>query len=213
MRDGDIRQVLDSNLQKECVTDPNTVIRHELGLFYHHRRIDIAVLNGEFSGYEIKSDVDTLSRLEGQSELYGRILDRVTLVTTESHLKKAMKVVPEWWGLILAREGNNLVILEDVRHSEFNPVLDADSIAHLLWRNEALKELRRRGLSRGMYGLEKHRLVKVLVEALSLNELRDSVRERIKVRPALSIGPQHERSDGNHPTGATELPRLGGSLL
>lgn len=213
MRDGDIRQVLDSTLRRECVADPDVVIRHELGLFYHQRRIDIAVLNGEFSGYEIKSDQDTLSRLEGQAELYGRVLDRVTLVATDRHIDKAMKALPKWWGLIAAREDNNVVILQGVRNGDFNPTLDAASIVHLLWRNEMLRELRRRGLSRGTYGLEKHRLVKILLEAMSLDEIRESVRQHIKVRPPLSIGPLHERNDENRPTAATELPHLGGSLL
>ena len=97
MRDSDIRMALHGLLQARYGDDPNTLIRHEVGLCAGKRRIDVALVNGELAGYEIKSDEDTLIRLAGQAEVYSRVLDRVTLVTTEHHLDHALDVIPYWW--------------------------------------------------------------------------------------------------------------------
>ncbi|TON97226.1 hypothetical protein CGH46_25380, partial [Vibrio parahaemolyticus] len=48
--------------------------------------------------YEIKSDVDSLTRLKAQSEYFSDAFKKVTLVTTKKHVAKAELIVPEWWG-------------------------------------------------------------------------------------------------------------------
>ena len=96
------------------------------------RRIDIATLNSEFSGYEIKSSRDTLSRLPGQADLYGRVFDRVTLVVTNRHHDKALDLLPQWWGIMVARQDGGHVILELEREPAINTKLDAHALAQLL---------------------------------------------------------------------------------
>ena len=65
--------------------DAETVIVEELGIQHGLSRIDLAVVNGELHGFELKRDRDTLARLPEQTETYGRVLDRVTLVIGERH--------------------------------------------------------------------------------------------------------------------------------
>ena len=48
------------------------MILDELGICRGRVRIDLTVVNGLLHGYEIKSERDTLARLETQADLYGR---------------------------------------------------------------------------------------------------------------------------------------------
>ena len=66
-RDCDIRLALENRLVQQHSNEPDTLIRHEVGICAGKRRLDMAVVNGEFTGYEIKSDADTLARFHRPS--------------------------------------------------------------------------------------------------------------------------------------------------
>src|SRR5258706_11027427 len=66
----------------------------ELGLWHGAARIDIAVVNGILHGFEIKSDRDTLSRLDVQMPAYNSVFDKVTLVVGRTHLVQAFQTIP-----------------------------------------------------------------------------------------------------------------------
>ena len=204
MRDCDIRSELHVLLHQQHAGEPDTLIRHEMGLCAGKRRVDVAILNGEIAGYEIKSDVDSLSRLHGQADDYGQVLDRVTLVTTSRHLEKSMNLLPTWWGVIEARQEHGRVTLETVREPEINPELDPFALAQLLWREEALEELRTRGLSKGLSKKARYYLWQALAQAFATEDLRNLVRERIKARPEWKVAPPHGRNDATPPTVATQ---------
>ena len=65
----------------------------ELGVCRGQVRIDVAVVNGRFHGYEIKSDRDSLRRLDGQVDLYSKVLDRATIVVGDRHFTEALNTV------------------------------------------------------------------------------------------------------------------------
>src|SRR4029077_13805561 len=60
---------------------------------------DVAVVNGALDGFELKSDRDRLDRLARQSEIYGAVFDRMTLVVGPRHERQAARMIPDWWGL------------------------------------------------------------------------------------------------------------------
>ncbi len=204
MRDGDIRSELDAFLRQQHADDPNTLIRHEMGLCGGKRRIDVALLNGEISGFEIKSDEDTLFRLFGQADAYRRVLDRVTLVTTSRHKEKAISLLPSWWGVKVARQSQGCVTLDTEREPGINTELDSFALAQLLWRGEALEELKNRGLSKGLSKKARHYVWLALAQSVTIEELRVLVRERVKARPEWLVAPRYARSGAMHPTVATE---------
>ena len=183
IRDVDIRRRLDAHLHRQHFGEPDTIIRHEMSLCGWQRRIDIATLNGEFSGYEIKSSRDTLSRLPGQADLYGRVFDRVTLVVTNQHHDKALDLLPQWWGIMVARQDGERVILEPEREPTINPELDAHALAQLLWRSEALGEMKACGLAKGLSKQCRDDIVLALSQSVSVGELREIVHTRIRARP------------------------------
>lgn len=185
LRDGEIRAVLTAQLRRQHAAEADTLIRNELGLCVGATRVDIAVVNGTIAGYEIKSDRDTLNRLPGQVELYNRVLDTAWLVTTSRYSDRVMSLISPWWGLLTV-EGNasDNLILELVRDAAPNEEQDALSIAQLLWRDEALDELRARHAHRGLSRSTRWAVWERLVEYLPLAELKAIVRSRLKARPS-----------------------------
>lgn len=206
MRDYEIRLALDNALRVEHGDDADTLIRHELGLCAGRRRIDVALINGELTGYEIKSDEDTLVRLAGQAEAYGRVLDRAILVTTHRWLDKATGLLPVTWGVVTARCCDGDVHLEVVRESAANGSVDPFALAQLLWRAEALDELRVRGLARGLSGKARHYVWEALASAVPVDELRGVVRHRLKVRQDWPGGQSRGLYGGSLRSEATQAP-------
>lgn len=145
-------------------------------------RCDVAVFNGAVSGYELKSASDSLRRLPGQVQTYSQVLDFATLVVADSHAEQAAQLVPDWWGYIVAVWEDDGVVLQSRRRAMPNPSPDPGSIALLLWRDEALAELQRRGLDRGRRSWPRARLCAALAAELEVDELRAAVRTRLKAR-------------------------------
>lgn len=101
-------------------------------------RADIVnISSAELHGYEIKSDVDTLTRLTGQVHSYGKVFSRMTLVVGASHIKQAMYMIPEWWGVTLAKKNSEgVVVFSQIRKARLNPSLDSSSLLKLLFKEE-----------------------------------------------------------------------------
>lgn len=182
MRDRDVRNAVLQRLTELHYGDDDTRIVQEMGVWSGSVRIDIAVINGELAGYELKSDRDTLTRLPAQADLYSRVFDRVVLVVGRRHAEKAQHQIPEWWGVTVAKECDGAVSLEAAREAQLNPARDPYLIAQLLWKEEALAILESRGLARGW----KARRIKAIHERLacelSLRDLCSFVRSALKAR-------------------------------
>ncbi len=78
MRDQDIRDSLRQELVAAYGSDSSTLIVEELGICCGMARVDVAVVNGELKGFEIKSEKDTLGRLPAQSGMYGKVFDTMS---------------------------------------------------------------------------------------------------------------------------------------
>lgn len=145
-----IRVALKQKLEKHYIKD-NVRIIEEMGIGHGVARIDIAVVNGIMHGYEIKSDRDTLQRLSEQMGAYDSVFDQVTLVVGKKHLYDSINIVPDWWGIMTARVGDNKSIaFNNIRGAENNPKQNSASIAKLLWREEALMMLEEVGEADGL---------------------------------------------------------------
>ncbi len=180
--DAALRRVLRIKLEAEHFTETDTVIVDELGLCRGQNRVDVAVVNGSLHGYEIKSDRDTLRRLPAQVEMYGRVLDRVTLVVGEKHLIAATKLVPKWWGVTVAAQRRDQPVLRAVRKGRKNPSRNPRALAELLWLSEAMALLEARGLAVGVRGKPRAAVWDRVCEHLSLDEVAAAVRAALKTR-------------------------------
>ncbi|SFQ31282.1 hypothetical protein SAMN05216330_12520 [Bradyrhizobium sp. Ghvi] len=183
MRDFDVRKALRRDLDEQHRDDAQTRIVEEMGIWAGSVRVDLAVINGQLCGYEIKSARDTLARLPAQQALYSQVFDRVTLVVAEHHAEKAAKLVPSWWGTLVATSaGGDEVLLRQTRLASPNPAVDALQVARLLWRQEALAMLERRGLAKGYRSATVEKLCRRLAAELPLDVIRLEVREVLKAR-------------------------------
>lgn len=183
MREIDIRLALFDAVRREHGHDPDTLVIEELGLCEGAARVDFAVVNGQVHGFEIKSAQDTLTRLPGQSEIYSRVLDRVTVVVDEKHLIKSKALVPKWWGVLVAttdRGGD--VVLRKVRIARNNPKPEPYAQAQLLWRSEALEELVSRSLASGLRSKPRREIWERLATSVPQDEVAAIVRSRLKSR-------------------------------
>lgn len=163
--------------------DPNTLVIDELGLRHGASRADIAVVNGHLVGIEIKSDVDTLSRLDGQVDSYSAVFDRAVLVTTARHSSEALESVPGWWGVVEAHQGpRGAVRFQTLQPARSNPAIDPHAVAQLLWRDEAVSLLEGLGAPSKVLRQRRSALYEELVGRLGRRDLQMQVREALKSR-------------------------------
>jgi hypothetical protein len=178
-KDRDVRSLLKQHLI--ATHGPGTTVLDELGLCQGDVRVDVAAINGELSGFEIKSPADSLARWPKQRRVYSKVVDRAWLVAPEKALEAAK--APGWWGLIRIVETEHQLGLRVIREATLNPKPDPYSIACLLWRDEAIDALAEMGLDRGVRTKRRRVIWERLADLAPLDQLRRAVRAALKVRP------------------------------
>ncbi len=181
MKDFDIRVVLSKFLHDKFVLhDPTCILLDEFGLCQGAARIDMAVINGQIHGFEIKSEQDTLYRLEQQLEVYSKTLDRLTLVTNKKHLAELRNVLPSWCGIMVVDAAGNI---HEKRTAKKNRNIDPDSLVQLLWRDEAIDILRQLGQHKRL-SQPNRVLWERIASSITIEDLNARVRETLKTRGA-----------------------------
>lgn len=180
--DEEIRFVLRARLSQKHANKSRTVFIEELGLCRGQVRVDLSVVNGLLHGYEIKSDRDSLRRLNNQVELYGKVFDRATLVVGARHLAEALDNVPVWWGILLAHRSAKKLQIKTVRSPRSNPKKDPRALVELLWLDDALALLEERDAARGYRGKARWIVWDRVCELCSLTEIAKAVRTQLKAR-------------------------------
>lgn len=145
--DGDIRWPLHEWLKAQHADDPETRILHELKLPRHSARVDLAVINGEIAAFEIKSDVDSLTRLSRQVLSFNKVFDKVCVVTTARHKRAIVRKVPPWWGISIVENKRHKIGFTQARPSAPNPEPDLTALLHTLHINELLGIIKSSGIA------------------------------------------------------------------
>lgn len=182
LSDADVRPLLRAWLLSEAATEPDTVVIEELGICRGQVRIDLAVVNGTIHGYEIKSDRDSLRRLDVQIDYYSRVLDRATIVTGERHLRQVQNVVPSWWGVLLVRLTNIGPQFKTVRRGRNNPSRDPRSLVEFLWLKDAMMLIEQHGVAKGVRGKPRRYVWDRVCASVTVSEMAAVVRQRLKAR-------------------------------
>ena len=180
LRDSHIRAVLLKDLKVRFPDKKHDLILQEFGC--NAARIDVAVVNGALHGFEIKSDCDTLERLDSQISEYNRIFDFMTLVSGRKLLESAKKKIPDWWGLSLAVWTSDSVSIEEIRKPKMNVSLDSSSLAEMLWKSETIKYLRQCGFktfsAKQPVDELRSEMVRLLPQHLIASEVRSAIKRR-----------------------------------
>jgi hypothetical protein len=183
MNDQQIRTSFHSTWLRKHHNDTKTIVINELGLNHGKNRADIAIINGRLIGYEIKSDLDSLRRLNEQIVSYNAIFDHSYLIVTKRHLKDAEAILPEWWGIILASEGKHgTVYFKCIKKSKINSNVDNYAVAKLLWRNEAQEILSTLGIRGKQIRESRDNLYGYIVTRMNSVKLRKTVRSYLTKR-------------------------------
>ena len=138
LRDVDVRQSLAGWLEENHACDQARIL-HELKVPRPSARVDVALVNGELVSFEIKSDVDSLSRLTSQIPACNSVFDRAYIVTTGRHIKSCLAKIPSWWGIVIACETQKGVFVSEIRKSKINTEWCVRSSLHILTKAELCK--------------------------------------------------------------------------
>lgn len=192
VRESDIRAAIAARAVSVSPEVPPLVLP-ELAVCQSEARVDVAVVDARrLVGWEIKSEGDRLDRLPHQQAVYGRVFDRMWLAADARHIRRAVDVIPDWWGIVRVDERGGGCHLTQVRPSRVNRSVDLHALVELLWREEVLDELGQLGLSDGRARSPRRELWWTLAEAaptlISPTKLRSRVRARLMARQDWRVG-------------------------
>jgi len=182
--DAEIRGVLLQRLRERHSDEMDIVFLEEIGLCRGQAFVDVAVVNGSIHGYEIKSDRDSLRRLAGQVAMYGRVLDRASLVVGTKYVDQAVNAVPAWWEIQIVEALDSGLRLKRLRAGRKNPARDARALVELLWLDAALVLLAERGGIRGYSGRSRREIWDRVCDLYTIDEIAEAVRKQLKARSA-----------------------------
>lgn len=174
MNDKDIRKILIPYLQD---THEDGKIINEWGTM-GDVIMDIAILEQSvITGFEIKSDRDTLSRLQNQIKYYDYICDLCYVVVGDKFIKKIADHIPSHWGIIhISSDGD----IHQVRLPLCSPI-DIDRLVGCLWRDECIKLIKCFGI-KGYSNKNKRQLCKLITSNISEEDIRRYVCYFVKRR-------------------------------
>ena len=166
-----------------------------------NERADLALIGHDMSGYEIKTERDTLGRLPRQAAAYARVFDRCTVVLSARHTQSAVGLLPDWWG-VFEVSVNGQVSFDHVRTAGQNSDVDPETLVRLLWRSEVQTALVQLGVEPAP-SATRASMWRVLLERLDVGELKTIVRRALRQRdgaeariPSSRFG-QAARQDAN----------------
>lgn len=183
MNDEIIRRSFHRQVLQRRYACGRTRIVDELGLCHGKCRADIAVVNGSLTGYEIKSDDDSLLRLSSQVRRYNAIFDRAFVITGTKHVSELLRRLPRWWGVIVCRQGpRGGISFETVRRAKRNERIAPMAIARLLWKEEVIGILKHLGCPPTLSRQRRALLYRRLAQLITLPKLQRAVRNHLKQR-------------------------------
>lgn len=160
--EGDLRVALVRQLAKEKkATHPIFAIEARYG--FGERRADFVTFDEYTHAFEIKSDLDTVTRLEEQTSEYVSTFDFVTVVTTDLHLSKVRSIVPQRVGIIVFRDGD----LKRVRSAQQNKRLSKHHLAASISKSTLSHHL-----PTAQKKSSRRELVEMSIKNLRISELR-----------------------------------------
>jgi type III secretion system FlhB-like substrate exporter len=188
--------IRESLIRQISASDPDAVIFEELPLSRGDGRADCAAVNGHLSGYEIKSDSDSLRRLPGQISQYDRIFEFSSVVTTKRHLLGVRRLLPRHWGILLACDSSGSIEIRTLRQAKRNKAPDATAVLKLLWRNEVIKIAKEHAVVLSDPRCLVSSLWADVLAQLPSQQIIDAVRGLLKLRNrSQSVSPQIQGDD------------------
>jgi len=118
------------NLFKKFINKKNLVAAFEIQV--NNSRVDFLTVNGHTSSFEIKSKLDTLTKVTKQMNDYLLAFEFNYLVIDESHVNKVMKILPSSYGLWCYTNGKYIKL----KKAQQNDKIDSQVQLKLLTKQE-----------------------------------------------------------------------------
>ena len=158
LNDARIREALLRKLARQKAR-PRAVLE-ELHVHNGNAIADIVTLHSEAHCYEIKGATDRIERIAVQGTHYNAVFRRITLVTTQCKVRRGLKLVPSFWGIMLAIEQGDTIRFRHIRAARRNPHFEKQSAAMTLWKSEMLELVPVTGTER----MPRRRLAQLIAE-------------------------------------------------
>lgn len=184
-----IEQLINQNL----LTSEDTII-NEFNIGDFSRRVDLAVIRkNKIYAYEIKSEGDSLARLEPQVKKYLEYFDKVTVITAPKHTSKALKMTPSNVGIweisastiSIIRRGKLSSKIDKLKFIDFMTVSDLIKFAKS--ERIALPNYKRSSLEQTLIFQPASKLRQHAVECLKRRYLKSSVKFLSNISHSQSI--------------------------
>lgn len=154
---------------------------------YGERKIDlvaVTALNG-LVGIEIKGEKDSLKRMEIQGPAYSKVCTQMYLLPAPKFHDKANRLI--WshpgWGLLKIID---VAFVDEIimHHHPSNPQNCPYRLCEILWKTEVVKLARLLDLppKKAPSTCSKHELVNIIVESISLGNIRAAVNKIMRER-------------------------------
>lgn len=104
-------------------------------------KADVVILNGTSVVYEIKSEYDSLDRIDKQIKEYQKVFDEINIITCDSQATKLEKIIPDEIGLVILTSDNDFHIIKSAKSNRFN--VSPNIIFNTLRKNEYLEIIKR----------------------------------------------------------------------
>jgi len=211
--EADIKALVLNKLRGQGLIDPSSIIMSELTVGNFSRRVDLAVYaNSRLLGFEIKSEADSLSRVNGQINKYLEYFDKVIVVTDKKFTSKLSETLPEAVGLWELSGPENLKVIHGGKYqkridkSKLIDLMDTVDMAKLATKLSIKSEKNRRELTQSLLnksyknlreGVQQslsrkfHERTKVFIEC---TEPRSITKEDIKLLSRFSVVREAEKT-------------------
>jgi hypothetical protein len=157
------------------------VILEELRVHNGNAVADVVAVHGHPHCYEIKGDSDSIYRILKQSRFYDLAFKKTTLVTTERQIKRALRIAPSHWGIMIARENAGKVIFGYVRGAKVCPSFDKTVALLTLWKSE-LTDVAMTFSDEKLTKLNRAALCALIAKKLGTDELVRNISEQLVTR-------------------------------
>lgn len=139
--------------------------------------MDIAILEeGGITGFEIKSNHDTLSRLPNQVIYYEYLCDNCYVIVGDKFVGKISQHIPDSWGIIYVGEDDVITLRESISTG-----IDIKRLVDCLWNPEKV-ELIKLFKIRGYSNKNSRQLTDIILGNLTDSDIRKYVSHLIKCR-------------------------------
>lgn len=186
MKESEVRDGLVLKVRRRFEGKPHLLLAEVDVRWTIPARMDALLVSDRLTGFEIKSDVDSLLRLPRQVQAYSAVVERAALIVAQRHFERAVTELPSWWAIYVAKTSpsGERVLISQAKRGLLNPSINPLAVTSFVGREELTIVLRAIGEKR-LSGQSVDELRKLMVARLGKKRTVETVRSLMLHRPDL----------------------------